>query len=84
MIAPADGLWTDGASLIAGTDLAALAAAAAPTAVGVKELVAQVRELARQAATVTAVDERATLYGQLLETCAGCHQHARDRPAAAP
>ncbi len=84
LIGPADELWTEGAGLIAGTDLDALAAAAAPKAAAVKELVAQVRELARQAATTTGVEDRALLYGRLLVTCAGCHQQARDQPAPAP
>lgn len=84
LIGPADELWNEGASLIASNDLDALAEAAAPKAVGVKELVAQVRVLARQAATAGTAEERATLYGQLLVTCAGCHQQARDRPGPAP
>lgn len=82
LIGPSDELWREGAGLIAGNDLDALAAAAAPNAVGVKELVAQVRALAQQATAVTTAEDRAPLYGQLLVACAGCHLQAR--PASPP
>jgi len=82
LVGPVDELWREGAGLIAGTDLDALAEVAAPDAVGVRALVAQIRALAQQAAAVTTAEDRAPLYGQLLVACAGCHLQAR--PASPP
>jgi hypothetical protein len=56
------------------------AAGGGPTRGDVSALAAHVRELAVRAVNVEDTDERAQLYGELLSTCAGCHQIVRPNP----
>jgi cytochrome c553 len=43
----------------------------------VSALAGKVREITGRAAALTDQDERRTLYGELLSTCAGCHALVR-------
>jgi hypothetical protein len=46
----------------------------------VSALAVHVRELATRAIKLEDSDARAELYGELLSTCAGCHQIVRPNP----
>lgn len=85
LVGPSDEMWTQGATLLATTKLDAFPAvagsAASPT---VPTLAARVRELATRATTESDSDARATLYGELLSTCASCHAIARPAPVPDP
>ncbi|MGE0403616.1 MAG: hypothetical protein AB7T06_43320 [Kofleriaceae bacterium] len=84
LVGPSDEMWRQGTEALAATELDALAAGRGVARGDVDALAAQVRELARSAATAGDGDARAALYGRLLSTCAGCHQLVRPEPVDAP
>jgi hypothetical protein len=84
LVGPSDEMWGEGTGVLATARLdTALVTGGAPRG-DVAALAAKVRELAGRARTVTGHDERATLYGELLSTCAGCHQLVRPNPVPGP
>lgn len=84
LVGPSDELWNQGSSVLAGAALDATAAAGGAPRGDIAALAAKVRQLAKRATAVTGHDERATLYGELLSTCAGCHQLVRPQPVPGP
>lgn len=81
LVGPSDEMWTQGSEALAAAELDALAAARGVARGDVQALAGHVRELATRAKTLRSGDERAALYGDLLSTCAGCHQLVRPAPA---
>ena len=80
LVGPSDPLWTEGAAALAASRLDVLAATRQGGPALTRDLAERVHDLARTAATVTTADGRAALYGELLSTCATCHQLNRDLP----
>lgn len=80
LVGPADALWQEGATVLATTRLDTAQAAKGSERADLPVLAAQIRKLATRAIVVTDHDARAKLYGELLSTCAGCHQLARPQP----
>lgn len=81
LVGPSDELWNEGAGVLATAHLDTMQAAGGVTRGDVNALAAHVRKLAIRAVNVEDTDERAQLYGELLSTCAGCHQIVRPTPA---
>ena len=84
LVGPSDEMWTQGSEALAAAELDALAAARGIARGDVQSLAAHVRTLATRAKTTTDHAARATLYGDLLSTCAGCHQLVRPTPVPGP
>jgi cytochrome c553 len=84
LVGPSDEMWNEGTAVLATAKLDAQAAAGGAPRGDVVALAAKVRELARRATKLTDQDARAELYGELLSTCAGCHQLVRPRPVPGP
>ena len=84
LVGPSDQLWSEGASVLATTQLDTFQAAGGTNRGDVAALAANVRALAGRAAKVEDHDARAVLYGELLSTCAGCHQLVRPNPVPGP
>ncbi len=83
LVGPSDEMWNQGSSLLAVSKLDALLASGTPR--GDSAVLAdKVRQLSLRAGKVTDHDERATLYRDLLSTCAGCHQRVRPAPVPGP
>ena len=82
LVGPSDELWRQGATALSTMRLDTVAASGGTSRGDVPALAARVRELAIRATTLTEQDGRASLYGELLSTCAGCHTLVR--PAAVP
>ena len=81
LVGPSDELWNEGAGVLATAHLDTVqAAGGGPTRGDVSALAAHVREIAVRAVDLKDTDERAQLYGELLSTCAGCHQLVRPDP----
>jgi cytochrome c553 len=77
VVAPSDAAW------IAGTDALIAAPELDSDVPDISHRAAHVRDLARRGQRIAA-DERAELFGNLLLTCAGCHQRVDVHPFAAP
>jgi len=84
LVGPSDELWAEGTRVLATAHLDAVQAAHGVARGDVPALAARVRELAKRAGSITDHDARATLYGELLSTCAGCHQLVRPGPVPGP
>jgi len=84
LVGPSDEMWSEGTSVLSTARLDAASITGGAPRGDVAALAAKVRELAGRARAVTGHDERATLYGELLSTCAGCHQLVRPNPAPGP
>lgn len=84
LVGPSDQLWSEGAAVLATTQLDTAQAAGSAGRGDVAALAANVRALAGRAAKVEDHDARAQLYGELLSTCAGCHQLVRPKPVPGP
>ena len=84
LVGPSDEMWSQGTSLLATTKLDSLAAARGVPRGDITALATKVHELATKAGTVTDQDARASLYGELLSTCAGCHSLIRPAPVDGP
>jgi hypothetical protein len=80
LVGPSDELWNEGAGVLATAHLDTVQAAGGVPRGDVSALAAHVRELGVRAVSVEDTDERAQLYGELLSTCAGCHQIVRPNP----
>ena len=75
LIAPRSGHWELGAGLLAGEG--ALTSGRIPSGVaGGSDLASRVHELGERASTSGEPEERMSLFADLLETCASCHQQA--------
>ena len=84
LVGPSEELWSQGATTLSALRLDAVAAAGGAARGDIPALAARVRELAGRATTLTDQDARATLYGELLSTCAGCHTLVRPAPVPGP
>jgi cytochrome c553 len=77
LVGPSDELWAQGTRTLSTMKLdAALISGGLPRG-DVSALAGKVREITGRAAALTDQDERRTLYGELLSTCAGCHALVR-------
>ncbi len=80
LISPSTKHWNEGASVIEAAPLSIAAEIDQPPhGLGIADDVARIRMLARRAQTVTDLDSRTELYGQLLGACVRCHATIRDR-----
>lgn len=85
LVGPSDDMWREGAQVLASTQLDTFAATGSSAPRGdVSALATRVRELATSASKIQDKDERATIYGELLSTCAGCHSLVRPSPVPGP
>lgn len=84
LVGPSDQLWSEGASVLAITKLDTFQAAGSANRGDVTALAANIRAIAARAGKVEDHDARAVLYGELLSTCAGCHQLVRPNPVPGP
>ena len=81
LIAPSDEMWREATEVLSAVKLDSVLATGATPRGDVAASAAKLRELARRAASLTGQDERAGVYGDLLATCAGCHQLIHTRAA---
>ena len=79
LIGPSDDRWLEGARLLSGARWSIVAEGDVPPELGVADDVARVRLYASRAIAAKTQDDRATIYGELLGTCARCHHAIRDR-----
>ncbi len=77
LVGPSTEMWDEGASALSTSQLDPMAAAKDVQRGDVAALAGKVRELALRATTTDDHDDRATLYGEILSTCAQCHQLVR-------
>ncbi len=77
VVGPSTEMWDEGALALSTSQLDAMGAANGVPRRDVGELAARLRALALRATTTDDHDDRATLYGELLSTCAACHQLVR-------
>jgi hypothetical protein len=84
LVGPSDEMWNEGASALAKAKLDEVAASGGMPRGDVAALAAKTRELATRAMTIDNGEERMTLYGELLSTCAGCHELVRPSPVPGP
>jgi len=84
LVGPSDEMWSQGTSALAESKLDTFAAASGSKRGDVVALAGQVRTLAKRATKLTVREERGKLYGELLSTCAGCHQLVRPNPVPGP
>jgi cytochrome c556 len=84
LVGPSNEMWTQGSEVLATAKLDVLAATGGSARGDVAALASKVNELARRAGTTTDVDARSKLYGELLSTCAGCHQLVRPTAVVGP
>ena len=81
-VGPSDQLWDEGVAALATLRLDVGPLVSGAHGDEVKARVAKLRALATQASHVDSFDTRIRLYGELLDTCVGCHQLVR--PDARP
>ncbi len=85
LVGPSDDMWREGALVLASTQLDAFAATGSSAPRGdISALAKRVRELATTASKTENQDARATTFGELLSTCAGCHVLVRPSPVPGP
>ncbi|MCX5748484.1 MAG: hypothetical protein NT062_39035, partial [Proteobacteria bacterium] len=84
LVGPSDTMWSEGAHVLATTRLDAAQAVGRTHNADVAALAQKVRAIATRATTVDDHDARAQLYGELLSTCAACHQLVRPAPVPGP
>jgi mono/diheme cytochrome c family protein len=80
VIAPSEVAWTDGARIMATTTIDLARTTNAKPNVEVVELAERLRGVATTAITAADHDARASLYGEMLATCASCHAITRSNP----
>ncbi|MFN0245930.1 MAG: hypothetical protein ACKV2T_03415 [Kofleriaceae bacterium] len=80
LVGPSDEMWSQGSEALATAELDALAAGRGVARGDVQALASHVRDLAKSARSTALGAERQKLYGDLLSTCAGCHQLVRPAP----
>jgi cytochrome c553 len=76
LIGPSDDRWLEGARTMARSRTTIIAESGE---LGIADDAARTRLLAERATRLGDPDERATLYGEMLATCAHCHHAIRDR-----
>jgi hypothetical protein len=76
LVADDDALWKTGASALA---TARVAITAESGTLGIADDAARVHAFAAKATKASNIDERASLYGEMLARCAHCHATIRDR-----
>jgi hypothetical protein len=81
LVGPSNEMWIQGSEALATAKLDLLAAGRGVARGDLEALATNVHVLAERAKTTTDHGARATLYGALLSTCAGCHQLVRPGPA---
>jgi hypothetical protein len=79
LILPSTERWNQGATTLAQAPLDIVAERDLPPAQGVADDIARIRLLARRALEAGSMEDRTSVYGELLATCAGCHATIRDR-----
>ena len=80
LIGPSMDRWREGAQILVDAPLTIVAEADnLPPELAVADDVARIRLLATRALVADTLDERANLYGELLQNCVGCHATIRDR-----
>jgi hypothetical protein len=77
LVGPSTEMWDEGASALSTSQLDAAGAANDVPRGDVTALATKIRELSLRATTTDDHDARATLYGEILSTCAGCHELVR-------
>jgi len=78
LIGPSPTSWATGARGLVDARIAIVAEGDVPPELGVADDVQRLHLHARRAQTAKTLDERATEYGEILATCAGCHRTIRD------
>lgn len=78
LIGPSPTLWMQGARGLADMRWPIVAEGDVPPEIGVADDVQRLHLHARRAVDAVTLDERATAYGEILATCAGCHRAIRD------
>jgi hypothetical protein len=81
---PSDQAWIDGATVIAETPCDIASQMHGKPNVRAFELAEQLRDQAIRAGSASNVETRASLYGEVMSTCASCHQILRPHPAIDP
>jgi cytochrome c556 len=81
LIGPADQRWLEGAQVMAATHFDVAKSAHQKPNAEVVELAERMREQATAAVEVTDLAARATLFGEMMDTCASCHSIVRPAPA---
>lgn len=77
LIAPSDQYWNWGAGALQEAALHRDDLTGEPTDVNVTRLAIRVHEIGLEAARASQLEERASLYGELLQSCAACHGEIR-------
>jgi hypothetical protein len=80
LVGPSDAMWTEGLSALQAANLDVPTAASGLPRGDVSALADKVKQLSTRALDLQDEKERAALYGELLSTCAGCHQLVRPKP----
>lgn len=78
LIGPSPARWTEGARALARARVAIVAEGDLPPELAVSDDVQRMHLHATRALAAKTLDDRAGIYGDLLETCAGCHRTIRD------
>jgi cytochrome c553 len=82
VIGPSDARWAQGARVLATTHLDVRQFMHDKPNVEVVTLAERMRDLGQRLGDVHDSDARATFYGEMMATCAGCHAIVRTRPVA--
>lgn len=82
LVGPADERWLEGARAMMTAPLDVAGSTHGKPNVEVVELGERLRDQARAAAELTSRSGRAQLYGEMMHTCASCHQIVRYAPVA--
>lgn len=82
VVAPSDTAWTDGARVMLTSTIDLTRTTNAKPNADVAAFGEQMRELASRAADTEDHDARASLYGEMVVTCAGCHTIVRTQPVS--
>jgi cytochrome c2 len=80
LLASSDEAWLEGAQLLAATPTDVRATVRDKPNAEVFELAERMQAQAERAATLNDHDERAEAYGELMHTCASCHDLTRRQP----
>jgi cytochrome c553 len=79
-----DRAWTDGANVMADTRVDVSGEMRDKPSVEAFELTERLRDQATHALALRELDARANHYGEVIQTCAGCHQILRPSPVVDP
>lgn len=78
VVGPADARWSEGATALAAVTFDTVLLGEHGDTSRLQDIAAKIKALAREAIRTEARADRVALYGQLLQTCAGCHALTRD------